>query len=116
MAFCTKCGKEITGSFCPNCGNPVNGTQGQAQPMYQAPPPVSPQKLNIMALVGFILGCASIFLNFWGIVGIVSLVFSVVGLVQISNGNGKGKGFAIAGIVIGGFSVLYGFITLLLLM
>lgn len=108
--YCKNCGKEVNGNFCPNCGNSINIEQNQPQQ------PINQQKTNIMAIVGFVIGCVSIFLNFWGIVGIVSLVFSIIGLVQINNDNGKGKGFAIAGIVIGGFSVLYGFITLLLLM
>lgn len=110
MTYCSNCGKEVNGNFCPNCGNSINIEQSQPQQQ------ITVQKNNTMAIVGFVVGCVSIFLNFWGIVGIISLVFSVVGLVQIGNGNGKGKGFAIAGIAIGGFSVLYGFITLLLLM
>ena len=116
MAFCTKCGKEFTGSFCSNCGNAVNGTQSQSQVAYQTQRPVTEQKLNVMALVGFILGCVSLFLNFWGIVGILALVFSIVGLTQINNMGGKGKGFAVTGIILGAIGVVWGVIALFLMM
>ena len=116
MAFCTKCGKEVTGSFCTNCGNAVNGTQSQSQMAYQTQRPVTEQKLNVMALVGFILGCVSLFLNFWGIVGILALVFSIVGLTQINNTGGKGKGFAVTGIILGAIGVVWGVIALFLMM
>lgn len=108
MSYCPKCGTEVTGSFCQNCGCALNNEPTQTQQV------MNNAKLNIMALIGFVIGCVSIFLNFWGIVGIVALVFSIVGLVQINNTNEKGKGFAIAGIALGGFGVLYGFIVILL--
>ena len=57
----------------------------------------------------------SLLLNFWGIVGIVAVILSTVGLTQIRNTNEKGKGLAITGIVVGSISVVYGFITLMLL-
>lgn len=114
MAYCSNCGKEVTGAFCSNCGSEVK--EEQLQIPHQQQKQSEEAKINIMALVGFVIACVSVLINFWGIVGIVALVFSVVGLVQIYNGNGKGKGFSIAGIVIGGISVLYGFIVLLILM
>lgn len=116
MAFCTKCGKETTGSFCPNCGNPVNSVPNQPQMVYPMQPPAAQQKLNVIALVGFILGCVSLLLNFLGIVGILALVFSIVGIVQINNTCGKGKGFAITGIILGAIGVIWGVAALFLLM
>lgn len=118
--YCLNCGKQIHDNavFCPECG--TRSMQGQeqvhsAEPIYRQQV-TSNAKVNIMAIIGFVVACVSILINFAGIVGIVALVFSVVGLVQINGGNGKGKGFAIAGIAIGAFSVLYGFIMLLLLL
>jgi hypothetical protein len=35
MAFCTRCGANLTGSFCSLCGNPAQGVTGQPQ---SAPP------------------------------------------------------------------------------
>ena len=40
---------------------------------------------NVFAIVGFVLGIISFFLNFFGIVGILAVVFSAIGLSQISN-------------------------------
>lgn len=118
--YCTNCGKQIDDGamFCPECGTRMIQGQEQvhsAEPMYRQQA-TSNAKLNIMAIIGFVIACVSLLLNFWGIVGIVALVFSVVGLVQVSGGNGKGKGFAIAGIAVGGFSVLYGVIAILILL
>ena len=115
MAFCTKCGIEVTGSFCTNCGSAVNGTQNQ-QMAYQTQRPVTEQKLNVMALVGFTLGCVSLLLNFFGIVGILALVFSIIGLTQINNTGGKGKGLAVTGIILGAIGVVWGVIALFLMM
>ena len=114
--FCNKCGKDITdgATFCDNCGNRLYNEQEQpiqnTTNIYQQE--VTKPKLNIMALVGFILGCVSFLINFWGIVGIVALVFSIVGLIQINNTNEKGKGLAIAGTILGGIGVIYGFFIL----
>lgn len=39
MAFCTTCGANVNGAFCPQCGTPVS--VAQAVPPPQAPPPQS---------------------------------------------------------------------------
>ena len=52
-------------------------------------------------IVGFVLGLISWFLNFWGIVGIIAIVFSAIGLSQLSRTNQKGKVLAIIGLVSG---------------
>ena len=46
---------------------------------------------NVFAIVGFVLGIISFFLNFFGIVGILAVVFSAIGLSQISKNQQKGK-------------------------
>ncbi len=66
-------------------------------------------KTNSFALAGFIVSVSSLFLNFWGIVGIIGLVLSSVGISQIKVSNEKGIGMAISGIIIGVFSILYAF-------
>lgn len=42
--FCQKCGKEVTGNFCENCGTAVNASQPMPQPATQTEvqPPVQP--------------------------------------------------------------------------
>lgn len=69
----------------------------------------SNNKINSLALAGFITSIISLFLNFWGIVGIVGVVLSSVGLAQISSKKEHGSGLAISGIMIGVFSILYAF-------
>ena len=61
--FCSKCGKNIADNtrFCVNCGNRLYNDQEQpiqnTTNTYQQA--ATKTKLNVMALVGFILGCIS---------------------------------------------------------
>lgn len=85
---CSECGKKISdkATKCPSCGAPVD------------------KKTNESAIWGFSLSIVSIFLN---IVAILSLAFSIDGLVTISHEHTeKGKGFAIAGLIISILMVL----------
>jgi len=102
--YCKQCGTQLVESseYCSKCGASVDVDSKK-------------EKTNILALIGVILAGVSIFLNFWGIVGISAIVLSVIGLIQINNSNEKGKAMAITGISIGAFSVLYAFIMILLL-
>lgn len=110
--FCKKCGTKINFEtrFCPNCGeamwldntkNPVNLSS-------------TPKPLNTMCVIGFVTSIISLFLNFWGIIGIIATILSVVGLVNYSEKENRGKGLAIAGIIIGISSILFAFITIIL--
>ena len=65
------------------------------------------EQSNPLALSGFIVALSSLLINFAGIVGLVATVLSAVGLSKVKS-TGKGKGFAIAGLVIGIFSIVYG--------
>lgn len=66
-------------------------------------------------IAGFVLGLISLFLNFFGIVGIIAIVFSAIGLSQLSRTNQKGKVLAIIGLVSGIVSVIYTFIIIMTL-
>ena len=70
-------------------------------------------KYNTVAFIGFIIACVSLLLNLFGIVGLLAISFSFVGLKQINNAVGRGKGFAVAGITLGGVGVLLGIIQLI---
>ena len=37
MAYCSKCGAEIKGNFCSNCGNPINTLSVQQDSSYSNP-------------------------------------------------------------------------------
>ena len=115
MAFCSMCGKEMPeGSvFCSACGNRLE-LEGQTSTLQQQPevqqpipqqPPVSQKPksgMNGLALAGFIVSCVSIVMDGYGIVfGIVGLVLSIIGKLQLKQRDERGNGFAIAGIVVG---------------
>ncbi len=55
MAFCTKCGKEVTGSFCTNCGSAVNGIKGLCRPRPIKPFFISASILGILGIVGIFI-------------------------------------------------------------
>ena len=78
--------------------NNSNNAQGQSNPL---------------ALSGFIVALCSLLSNFGGIVGLVATVLSAVGLAQVKSKNGKGKGFAIAGLIIGIISIIYGIYSIM---
>jgi hypothetical protein len=66
------------------------------QPQHQ-PAEVTPQKTNTLSIVGLVMSL---------IVPIVGLVLSIVALFQIKKTNQKGKGLAIAGVVVSTIMVL----------
>lgn len=124
--YCTKCGNKNDdgSSFCGNCGaalvsNDNNNSAYAASDMNNQYNPnvqnvntyCNPQqngyynqaqnnsysKMNSMALAGFIVSF------FFGLVG---LILSLIGFHQTRVRGERGKGFAIAGIVIGCLSVI----------
>ena len=115
MPFCKNCGSSIEdgAKFCENCGTPIEApvakpaSQPAPQPV-QAQPVQSqsttqyqssqvPEGTNGFCIAGFICALATVLMG----VGIVpALILSIVGLVQVKKSGQKGKGFAIAGIII----------------
>ncbi len=65
--------------------------------------PAPEEDINKMALIGFICSVASSLLFFPALPG---LIMSIIGYKQIMQGNGTGKGLAIAGIVVGALYTL----------
>lgn len=57
--------------------------------------------------MGFLFGLVSLFIDFVGILGIVAVILSGVGLTQINNKNEKGTGFAVFGFIFGLLSIGY---------
>ena len=85
--------------------NDVRHTALSNQEIIEAPAVASPPTgdINTMALVGFILSMSSFLLVITGLPG---LIVSAIGLKQINEGRGEGKGLAIAGIVVGALYTL----------
>lgn len=128
--YCTKCGNknDDNGRFCVVCGTPlannnqnnssyvnvnannqynqnINPYYNQLQNSYYNQIPNSPDsKMNAMALAGFITSCG--FVLFWGFAGLVGLILSLIGFNQTRERGERGKGFAIAGIIIGCMSII----------
>ena len=69
---------------------------------------------NGLAIAGFVVSIVSLFINFWGIVGLVGTILSAIGLSQVKKTN-SGKGLAIAGLVIGIVSIVYGIYVIITL-
>ena len=89
--YCKKCGMNVDDgvNFCPGCGEQMGqqmtGNGGVAASQSQ------PSDTNGMAVAGFVLSF------FFALLG---LIFSCVGLAKSKQMDGKGKGLAIAGIII----------------
>lgn len=72
-----------------------------------------PKVNNRMAVYGFTLSICSLFLNLYGIVGIFSLIFSSIGLIQLHHSDEHGKKRAIAGLLIAIISTFYGLYSII---
>lgn len=68
---------------------------------------------NGLSIAGFVLGIISFFLNFAGIVGILAVVFSSIGLSQLSKTQQKGKVYSILGIIFGAINIIYTVIVII---
>ncbi len=115
--YCTNCGKECNNDekFCTDCGTPINAVQAQTAasvPAVEATESVpadskkEKKKFNVFAIVGFVLSLVS-FLGGPGTVvlgPLAGLIFSIVALVQIKKNSQKGKGLAVAGVILGAIS------------
>lgn len=70
---------------------------------------------NGMAIAGFVLGLISLIINLFWIPSILGIVFSAVGLAQISKSNQKGKVFAIVGLITSAISIIFAILALVAL-
>lgn len=130
---------DANASFCPNCGAQLNSftqgndqssaqqdfqqdsqqnfqqdsQQGSQQNSQQDCTPCAPSaNYNGLSIAGFSLSCAAIIFNFFfGLPGIVGLILSIIGLCQCNKRSEKGRGLAIAGIVIGAVLTLLMILT-----
>ena len=119
MKNCSKCGNTVSeqAKFCNRCGNkfdeeniinqaetnnvantaPVNNNQTNSTQINNVSPN-NKDKNNSLALAGFIVSLVSFLCCGGG--SIIGLVLSIIGLNQINKTNEKGKGLAIAGIIL----------------
>jgi len=108
MIFCTACGKELheTAPRCPHCGNPHNPGAGAHSAKVDAK--VGPLWAAITSLV---LGIWCVLAEISGDIGttagcgMLAIAGLVLGIVSL-NISKRGKGMAIAGIVISAIGLL----------
>ncbi len=117
--FCANCGAEVSDgyAFCEKCGTPVNNAAPQpapaGQPAYNQPYGPAPvqEPGNGMATAGFVVSLVSFLCCTLG--SPVGLILSIVGMTKAKNVGGKGKGLAIAGIILGALGILAFIISLI---
>jgi hypothetical protein len=85
----------------------------QPLPPVPQPAPVPASKRNTLALISLIVALAPIILIFIPYVSclaflcpLAAIILGIIGLTQINKSMQRGKGMAIAGIIIGGFWVI----------
>ena len=95
--YCPNCGfkNEEGSAYCGNCGSNMNVKTTISYPNNDVN-----EKYNPWAIAGFVLSLVNIFMGATLLPGILGLVFSSMGNSQIKEVGGKGKGLAIAGIII----------------
>lgn len=99
--FCKNCGKQIPEgqTVCPGCGA-QNAQPSYSQPQQQIIVNAGNNKTNGMATAGFTLALIGCFFSIAFILQLLGLIFSIVGLVKSGQLEGKGRGMAIAGLVL----------------
>lgn len=136
VKFCANCGKDLAPAAAPQAApapmqtpppapapvQPVEPVQPVA-PVQQVAPAANPapqampiaampqQKTNVLCIVGFIGSLVSIVLG--GTTSIIFLILSIIGLISAGKKNEKGKGQAIAGIIISAVLVVVWIVALI---
>lgn len=127
--ICNKCGSENrkNAKFCNQCGNNLLEEQeivtevAEVQDEVQEPnieeeiqvqEEQVEKKLSWKALVGFIVALSGLIISGIGC-GVVGIVFSCLGLSDVSKNGKSGKGFAVAGLVISIVDVVGGIVNIM---
>ncbi len=123
--FCVHCGNTVPqgSAFCPSCGQKAVAAPAAATPAAAVSPAVTPTVVtppvtsypqgqlyvppptNGQATAGFVLSLVGLFLSFLVIPVVLAVVFSAIGIsrasqIEMETGQAKGKGLAIAGLII----------------
>lgn len=106
MVKCNRCGTIYPQEMksCPHCGaeEPVYDQQGAIR-YGQVPSQLPPY--NGMAIAGFVLSCVSMVLCCFPVTALVGLILSIAGMQQITRTGMRGRGLAIAGLILNGLSL-----------
>jgi hypothetical protein len=69
--------------------------------------PAVPAQQNALAVVGLCIAGVALFIPFWGAAPIAGLVLSILGYRKSTELGGRGRGVAVAGIIVGGLAVVF---------
>lgn len=110
---CPKCNKKNSDDsiYCMYCGKELKVEETIKTEITNT----NQSRINPLALAGFIVSMISACTAIFGIIGIVGIVLSAVGLSQINKNNERGKGFALAGLIVGILGVVFGIFRVILL-
>ena len=116
--FCVHCGSNLEegSNVCPNCGAKVEDMKEEVvetvvvneppRQNYTGAAQAAPKNpTNGLAISGFIISLVSMILC-CGTLSPISLILSIIGVVDAGKKNGSGKGLAIAGIIISVITIL----------
>ncbi len=93
--YCPKCGEQNpdNSSFCGKCGAALTQTASVPQR------PLETARTSGLAIASLVLGIVGIFINF---LSILAIIFGAIAMGQTGrNPNLKGRGMAVAGLVLG---------------
>ena len=95
MDKCSKCGREYDSLYVHSCKKEKQKIVKTVEKKFNQ----KPGEYNRLAIGGLVLSIISIF--GLGLAGLIGLILVIVALVQIKHTGEKGKGIAIAAIIIG---------------
>ena len=106
--FCPNCGKplEPNSNFCPYCRMQLNQISINNNQIQTNQPPTP--KPDGISTAGFIISMISMFISIFGLISLIGLIISCVGLSQTPKEDRKGRDRAIWGIILGIVGIVWG--------
>ncbi|MBA7621933.1 hypothetical protein ES703_29303 [subsurface metagenome] len=103
--FCSKCGEKNPddGKFCSKCGEALVATKAPKAPAAApapAPRAAAGERTSGLAIAALVMGIAAFVV--FGPLAVLAIIFGAIGISQANKDpNLKGKGMAVAGLVLG---------------
>lgn len=112
MKYCTECGapNDDQSKYCDRCGKDLDEMQKKAEVLRMVPKRES-DKYSGLAIAALIVSLVGLIV-FAIICGPISIIFSIVAIVEIKQKKRKGFGMAVAGLVIGVIDIVSYFVLM----